>query len=68
MKCGFREQGVCREKTSFIYYLDEITLFVCPHLEVKCHFISKYLTAFHVCVKTTFLHRFYITVVLPCFH
>ena len=30
MKCGFREQGICREKKSVIYYLGHITLFVCP--------------------------------------
>ena len=58
MKCGFREQGVCREKTSVIYYLDHITLFVCPHIQIRSHLISKYLKALHVCVKTTFLHRF----------
>ena len=57
-KCGFREQGVCREKTSVIYYLDDITLFVCPHFQIKSHFISKYLKALHVCVKKTVLYSF----------
>ena len=57
-KCGFREQGVCREKTSVIYYLDDITVFVCPHFQTKSYFVSKYLKALHVCVKTTVLYRF----------
>ena len=57
IKCGFREQGVCREKHSVIYYLDHTTICLASLLN-KITFHIKYVKALHVCVIVTSLHGF----------